>query len=72
MSSEIAAELPAGTNEVAHVAAWVFLQVILVVLLSLPERPCRADLGHDLPGQRPDASTSAMVSTAVSRCSSLV
>jgi len=54
MSSEIAAEeLPAGTNEVAHLAAWVFLQVILVVFRSLPERPGRGDLSHDL--SRPEA-----------------
>ena len=37
----------------ARLAAWVFLQVILIVLLSLPERPCRGDLGHDL--SRPEA-----------------
>jgi hypothetical protein len=38
---------------VAHLGAGVFLQVILVVLLSLPERPRRGDLGHDL--SRPEA-----------------
>lgn len=37
----------------AHLGTWVFLQVILVVLLSLPERTHRGDLGHDL--SRPEA-----------------
>ena len=32
-----ARELPAGTNEVARLAIGMFLEIILVVLLSLPE-----------------------------------
>ncbi|VXB37234.1 hypothetical protein CURTO8I2_180079 [Curtobacterium sp. 8I-2] len=46
-------ELPARTNEVAGVAVRVLLEVVLVLVLGLPERAGRGDLGDDLAG--PDA-----------------
>ena len=61
---------PARPWEVAGVAVRVGLQVVLVLWLGLPERPRRGHFGDDLAGPSPDASTSAMVSSATWRCSS--
>src|SRR5262252_10037169 len=43
-------QLPAGADEVARLAIGMLLQVILVVLLRLPELPCRCYLRHDFSG----------------------
>jgi hypothetical protein len=39
---------PTRARKVAGIAVWVVLQIVLVLGLCLPERPCRRDLGDDL------------------------
>src|SRR5215212_7752646 len=41
---------PAGPHEMARVAVGVLLQVVLVLILGLPERAGRGHLGDDLAG----------------------
>ena len=52
-------------------AVRIALEVVLIFGLGLQERPGLADLGRDL-GQKPAASTTAIVSSATLRCSSVV
>jgi hypothetical protein len=61
---------PARARGVAGGAVRVALQVVLVLRLGLPEPTDRVRSVTTLPGQRPDASTSAMGSSATRRCSS--
>ena len=57
-------QLPARPREVAGVAVWEALEVVLVFGLGLPEGPASLISVTTLPGQRPEASTSATVSSA--------
>ena len=63
---------PVRPHEVARVPARITLQVILVLHLGLPELGGRHDLRHDLARPRPEPSTSAIVSSAMRFCSSVV
>ncbi len=55
--------LPPRTHVVAGVAVRELLEVVLVLRLRLPRsRPAGSTSVTTLPGQRPDASTSAIVS----------
>jgi hypothetical protein len=50
----------------------IVLEVLLVFGLGLPEGAGRADPGHDLAGPKACGIRSASVSSAASRCASLV
>src|SRR5262249_59685266 len=39
---------PVGPDEMASVAAWISLEVILMLGFGLPELACRTDFGHNL------------------------
>src|SRR5436190_11363294 len=44
---------PVRADEMAGVAVGVLLEVVLMLGLGLPERACRGDFRHDLPGPAP-------------------
>jgi hypothetical protein len=65
-------QLPVRANEMAGVTIRDALKIILMLRFGFPELAAGATSVTTRPGHKPDALTSAIVSSAVRRCSSLV